>query len=205
VGGPIEGADRYYDLGVLDPIDLEVKKIEAIVYVRDTFNRRLGYELQDRQYEEMELLYQEEERAMLASPPAPTPRPAMMMWDAPPPSRRRQVVQEPVLPDLEGPLPLSFTRSGVSEFCTGRFVADVEAASPDGVDDNVDERNVKDANDAAGRAWADCPVDRSPMGPYDRDVRCWECKACLRVDIEVGLVACPRCRAISPATDVVYR
>jgi hypothetical protein len=92
-----------------------------------------------------------------------------------------------------------------SELCLGRFVFDVVAASPDGFDE-MNERRVEETNDADGRrAWVDVDIDVSPMGPYDRVVRCGGCKAGLRVHIEAGLVACPRCRSICPATDVLFR
>ena len=205
-GGPVDGGrDRQHNVGVLDQVELDMKKINAIHSVKETLNHRLGCELHDSQFEEMDRLYLEEERAItMAGASSQRQRgrpllPAMMMWDAPPPSRRSQVIKEPDPPVLGGPLPLprSFGGGGVSELCLGRFVADVAAALPNGVDDNLDERRVEETNDADGRrAWVDVEIDDSPMGPYDRLVRCEGCKAGLRVHMEAGLVACPRCRAI---------
>jgi len=44
------------------------------------------------------------------------------------------------------------------------------------------ERRVEETNDADGRrAWVDVDIDVSPMGPYDRVVRCGGCKAGLRL------------------------
>lgn len=46
------------------------------------------------------------------------------------------------------------------------------AASPDGFDE-MNERRVEETNDSDGRrAWVDVDIDVSPMGPYDRVVRC---------------------------------
>ena len=79
------------------------------------------------------------------------------------------------------------------------------AASPNGFDE-MNERRVEETNDADGRrAWVDADIDVSPMGPYDRVVRCGGRKAGLRVHTEAGLVAWPRCRAICPATDILFR
>jgi hypothetical protein len=54
----------------------------------------------------------------------------------------------------------------------------------------MNERRVEETNDSDGRrAWVDVDIDVSPMGPYDRVVRCGGCKAGLRVHTEAGLVA----------------
>ena len=198
MGGPVEGGrDRQYNVGVMDQVELDMRKINAIHSVKETLNHRLGRELHDSQIEEMDRLYQEEERAITAAGASLQRQsgrpllPAMMMWDAPPPSRRSQVIKEPNPPVLGGPLPLprSFGGGAGSELCLGRFVLDFVAASPDGFDE-MNERRVEETNDADGRrAWVDVDIDVSPMGPYDRVVRCGGRKAGLRVHTEAGLVA----------------
>jgi len=103
------------------------------------------------------------------------------------------------------------TRRGVGgafrnnpEICIGRFVD----PGPDKNDEEEkrEEINSLDYTSGASKdssAWQDVSVDDSPMGPYDKIVRCWKCRAGLRVPFDVGLVCCPRCRSISPATDLV--
>ena len=151
-------ADGRYDVGVMDPIVLETRKIDAISSVKETLNRRLGYVLDESMYGEMERKYREEEREIMAASSLrrrgimPT-LPAMMMWDAPPPSRRSQVIKEPNMPELSGPLPFPWTFSASSRGSEGGM-GNVAAASPE-----------RETNDAARRAWAGTVVDDSPMGP----------------------------------------
>ena len=73
----------------------------------------------------------------------------------------------------------------------GQIVA-VEGINPSGRTMRVTRviEGVEETNDADGRrAWVDVDIDVSPMGPYDRVVRCGGCKAGLRVHTEAGLVA----------------
>jgi hypothetical protein len=138
-------ANGQYDVGFIDPIELEMKKIDAISSVKNTLNQRLGYVLPESQYEEMERKYREEESAMMASSHRrrdirPT-LPAMMMWDAPPPSRRSQVIKEPDMPVLSGPLPFPWSFGASSRGSDGGM--DYAVRSPDGV--------VEETNDVHGR------------------------------------------------------
>ena len=124
--------------------------------------------------------------------------PKPVMWDAPPLSAASMRKREPKLDDIGEPLPLPLTfggreEGGNGEIALGKFV-DVAP------DENEDEQKREEELDSD--SWQDVSVDPSPKGSYDHVVRCWKCRAGLRVHIEVGLVACPRCRTISPATDV---
>ncbi|KAL7447587.1 hypothetical protein ACHAXS_013069 [Conticribra weissflogii] len=88
------------------------------------------------------------------------------------------------------------------EICIGKFVD----PGPDKNDEEEkrEEVNSLDYTSASkdSSTWQDVSVDDSPMGPYDKIVRCWKCRAGLRVPFDMGLVCCPRCRSISPATDI---
>ena len=91
---------------------------------------------------------------------------------------------------------------GGSELCLGRFVFDVVAASPDGFDE-MNERRVEETNDADGRrAWVDVDIDVSPMGPYDRVVRCGGCKAGWLRDRDAERYARPRTSCFGEAAQL---
>lgn len=205
VGGAIESGVTF-NVGVTDPITLEIKRIEAVSQVQDALNAKLGYNLRESgQYEEMERKYAEGEQTLASTGIKRREKkvlPTMKMWDAPPVSRQSMEKKEPPLsePGEPLPLPLSFggreegmQNGGNGEICLGKFV-DV---APNEDDDEEKREETLDTE-----SWAGVSVDHQPMGPYEQVVRCWKCRAGLKVHIEVGLVACPRCRTISPATDI---
>jgi hypothetical protein len=118
MGNPVKGGrDRQYNVGVLDQVQLNIRKIDAIVSIKETLNHSLGLELHNSEFEEMERLYLEEEQAiMMAGVSSQHPHrrpllPAMMMWDAQPPLRRSKDIQEPEPPVLGSPLPFSHSFS----------------------------------------------------------------------------------------------
>lgn len=206
VGGPIETGGTY-NVGRTDEMELEIKRIEAVSHVQEALNQKLGYDLRESgRYEEMDRMYKEGER-MLASTGLQRQRvrPSMVAWDAPPESKNAMMKKEPKLPAAGEPLPLPLAfgahedngsmqngGSGNSEICLGKFV-------DPGPDEDEDEMKREESSTGS---WNAISVDSTPMGPYDQIVRCWKCRAGLRVHLEVGLVACPRCRTISPATDI---
>lgn len=204
-GGPVETGVTY-NVGVTDPLQLEIKRIEAVSQVQDALNDKLGYNLRESgKYEEMEREYAEGKRTLATTGLERREKkvlPTMKMWDAPPVSRKSMSKKEPNLPEPGEPLPLPLSfggheegmqNGGNSEICLGKFV-DVAP------DEDEDEQKREEGLDS--ESWAGVSVDESPMGPYEQVVRCWKCRAGLKVHIEVGLVACPRCRTISPATDI---
>ena len=206
-GGPIDTGGSF-NIGETDPIQLEIKRIEAVSQVQDALNDRLGYNLRESgKYEECERLYKEGEQ-MLASTGLERRTkkvlPTMMVWDAPPVSRNTMMKKEPTLPPPGEPLPLPLSFGGhedgmqgsigTGEICLGKFV--------DTAPDEDEDEQKREETTVDNESWAEVSIDDSPMGPYDQVVRCWKCRAGLKVHIEVGLVACPRCRGISPATDI---
>lgn len=208
VGGPIQTGGTY-NIGVTDEMDLEIKRIEAVSQVQDALNDKLGYDLRESgQYEEMEREFQEGERMLATTGMARREKkvlPAMMKWEAPPVSRSSMSKKEPNLPEPGEPLPLPTSfggyeggmhNGGNSEICVGKFV------DPGPNHDEDEEKREEFSVD--NESWAGISIDATPMGPYEHVVRCWKCRAGLRVHIEVGLVACPRCRTISPTTELVY-
>jgi len=202
VGGPIQTGETY-NIGVTDEMDLEIKRIEAVSQMQDALNDRLGYNLRESgQYEEMEREFQEGERMLASTGMARREKkhlPAMMKWEAPPVSRSSMIKKEPNLPEPGEPLPLPTSfggyegemhNGGNSEICVGKFV------DPGPNHDEDEEKREEFSVD--NESWAGISIDATPMGPYEHVVRCWKCRAGLKVRIEVGLVACPRCRTIRP-------
>lgn len=201
VGGPID-TSATYNIGQTDEMELEIKRIEAVSAVQDALNERLGYNLRESgKYEEAERLYKEGERLLSSTGfgggeggRSKKLLPPMKIWDAPPISQKSMNKKEPPLPEPGEPLPMPLTfggHEGNGELQLGKFV-DV------GPDRDEDEQK----REISLETWATVPIDETTPGPYDQVVRCWKCRAGLRVHIEVGLVACPRCRSISPATDI---
>eukprot|EP00984_Skeletonema_dohrnii_P010580 scaffold4123_cov91-Skeletonema_dohrnii-CCMP3373.AAC.5 len=119
--------------------------------------------------------------------------PQVKTWDPPSDEMLRR---EPTLPPPV-PLPLSFNEEGAdsgvsnSEIAVGRFF------DPG---DNEEEKQEEDVSIAD--KWSEVTLDDSELGAYEHVVRCWKCRAGLKINIEIGLVVCPRCRSISPTTDV---
>ena len=172
--------------------------------VQDALTSRLGYNLgESGKYEEMEREFSEGERMLRSTVLERREKkllPPMMVWKAPLVSRNSMMKKEPTLPKPGEPLPLPLSFGGHEEgmqnwgngeICLGKFVD----TAPD-----EDEDELKHEVDL--ESWTGVSIDASSMGPYDQVVRCWKCRAGLKVHIEVGLVACPRCRTISPATDI---
>ena len=155
--------------------------------------------------------------------------PKVTLWEAPPKfSKERMRRMEPSLPPpSEEPLPLPLSLMGGfggdgareeglvgnhggpdsggvcmpnnGEICLGKFVD----PGPDSIDTNEKREDGSLDNISLKKSWTDLSLeDSSSLGPYDRVVRCWKCRAGLKVHMGVGLVVCPRCRTISPATDV---
>ena len=151
------------------------------------------------QYEEMDRQYKEGERMLAATGLERREKkllPIMYQWGPPAASRKSLMKKEPCLPPQSEPLemPLTFgsQESGNSGICVGKFILL-----------DADEKEEHKREEVDESKWADVSADTSSFGPYDQVVRCWKCKATLKVHIEVGLVACPRCRSVSPATDIV--
>lgn len=182
-------------LQVLTIIKLFSFRSNLILFVFFNADEKLGYNLRESgQYEKMDRQYKEGERMLAETGLERREKkllPIMHQWDPPAASRKSLMKKEPSLPQPSEPigLPLTFGESGNSGICVGKFLLNDEEEHKR---EEVDESN-----------WADVSVDSSPLGPYDQVVRCWKCKATLKVHIEVGLVACPRCRSVSPATDIV--
>ena len=91
-------------------------------------------------------------------------------------------LKEPAPPRGE-PLPLSssFIKEGADsgEIAVGRFV--------DPGDDEEEEKQEEDV--PLENKWVnEVTCDDSELGAYDHVVRCWRCKAGLKINIEIGLV-----------------
>lgn len=209
-------------MGVTDQDELEIRRIEAVSAVQDALVEKLGYDLHmpgPNSYEEMERLHKEGERMLASTGLERRERkllPSMMVWDAPPVSRKSMMRKEPRLPPVSKeplPLPPSFggydgdgiadggggissSSAGNGEICVGRFVD----TAPD-EDEDEQKRELGGDESTAGGTHGHS-IDDVPLGPYEHVVRCWKCRVGLKVHIEVGLVACPKCRTISPTTDI---
>ena len=205
VGGPVTRGGSY-NVGTTDLLQLEIKRIEAVSQVQEALNEKLGYNLMESgKYEEMARQYKEGERMLAMTGLERREKekkvvPTMMVWDAPPFSRKSLMKKEPTLPPPGKPLPLPLSFGGQEEMTNRELVVGkfVDTAP----DEDEDEQKREECTIDNESTWAEVSVDDSPMGPYDQVVRCWKCRAGLRVHIEVGLVACPRCRSISPATEL---
>ncbi|KAL7544038.1 hypothetical protein ACHAXR_013505 [Thalassiosira sp. AJA248-18] len=203
VGGPIERGATY-NIGTMDEMELEIKRIEAVSQVQDALNNRLGYNLRESgKYEEMERAFKEGEQ-MLASSRLQKKKllPTMKMWDAPPVSRKSMMKKEPSLPEPGEPLPLPLSFGGHDEGMQNGGNRELQLGKFVDPGPEQDEEEHKQEETLDSESWSEVSIDESPMGPYDQVVRCWKCRAGLKVHIEVGLVACPRCRSISPATEM---
>ncbi|KAL7522322.1 hypothetical protein ACHAWX_007013 [Stephanocyclus meneghinianus] len=196
---------RHYDIGRLDEAELYSRRVEAVHTVQENLNRRLGYNLrQSGQYEEMLRLEAEGGERLASSGYDASLRPRLMIWDVPTMSEERMSRREPMLPpppDEPLPLPEALMGSvmdgrsdGNYELCRGIFV------DPGPVTAEDDEKREEGSSTSSSKdRWANVSVEEGhlPIGPYEHI-----CRAGLRVNIGAGLVICPRCRTISPATDV---
>jgi len=193
VGGAITG--QIVPVGQMDEIELIQRKINAVHEVQD----RLQYTDLQSKKQEVERMYEEEKQMLEA---AATMRqtvektgPRLKTWD--PPSDEMLKI-EPTLPPPE-PLPLSFieegTGSGVtknnSQIAIGKFV-----------DPGEDEEEKLEEDVSIANMFSEVILDDTELGAYEHVVRCWKCRAGLKINIGIGLVVCPRCRSISPTTDV---
>mmetsp|Transcript_2633 Transcript_2633/g.5754 ORF Transcript_2633/g.5754 Transcript_2633/m.5754 type:complete len:335 (-) Transcript_2633:328-1332(-) len=204
VGGPIETGGNY-DVGVTDEVELQIRRIDAFYSVQEALKDKLGYDLTG-QKEQMEREFKEGEEMLASTGLGRTEKnilPAMMMWEAPPVYEESMMKKEPAMPELGEPmcLPMSFgceegiQNAGNSEICLGKFV--------DPGPDREEDEQKREEDTVGNESWDDkVSVDSAPMGPDEHVVRCWKCRAGLKVHIEVGLVACPRCKTVSPATEI---
>mmetsp|Transcript_18735 Transcript_18735/g.26693 ORF Transcript_18735/g.26693 Transcript_18735/m.26693 type:complete len:334 (+) Transcript_18735:212-1213(+) len=190
VGGAITG--RVVPVGELDEIELIEKKINAVHKVQ----ARLQYSDLQSKTREVERMYEEEKRMLEAATMGQTeqkPGPRLKTWD--PPSDEMLRI-EPTLPPPE-PLPSSFIEEGMDSGVTNSQIAVGKFFDPGEDEEEKQEEDVSIAN-----KYSEVTLDDSELGAYEHVVRCWKCRAGLKINIEIGLVACPRCRSISPTTDV---
>lgn len=223
VGGGVRNNNNY-PIGQTDEVELYSRRINAVHQVQEALNNRLGFDLRaSGQYEEMERSYKEGERVL--SRRKEKIKPNIMVWGMPKLTEARMKKKEPMLPPPpEEPLPLpnsllggmmmscgnvdgSDNTGGLDdreslqhngEICIGKFVD----PGPDKNDEEEKREEELSISQSSRESWANVTVDETPMGSYDRVVRCFKCRAGLRVHMDVGLVVCPRCQTISPASDV---
>jgi hypothetical protein len=114
--------------------------------------------------------------------------PRVKIWEAP---SDELLWKEPVLPPPTEPLPLpqSFFEEGLDDGIGG--ICEIAVGRLVDQGDDEEEKLEEDVSVADGPR----------LGPYDHVVQCWECREALRINIEVGLVVCPRCRTICPTTN----
>lgn len=190
VGGAITG--RVVPVGELDEIELIEKKINAVHKVQ----ARLQFSDLQSKKQEVERMYEEEKRMLEAATMGQTAEkagPRLKTWD--PPSDEMLRI-EPTLPPPE-PLPLSLIEEGMDSGVTNSQIAVGKLFDPGEDEEEKQEEDVSIAN-----KYSEVTLDDSELGAYEHVVRCWKCRAGLKINIEIGLVACPRCRSISPTTDV---
>lgn len=193
VGGQNTG--RIFPVGQMNDIELIQRKINAVHLIQG----KLKYDIQSKK-EEMERMYEKEKRMLEATRSEQNTEmlaPRVKTWDPPSDELLRK---EPALPPPGGeplPLPSSFIEEGTdnrgsnSEIAVGRLVDPCE-----------DEEEKQEEDISLENKMAEATCDDSESGAYDHFVRCWKCRAGLKINIEIGLVVCPRCRSISPTTDV---
>ena len=177
------------DIGTVDEIAIYSRRVEAIHLVQENLRRRTSLSFDREEMEEMQRREQEEERQLNK---LPVLRPERMVWNVPEEGDWGRT-ERFVPPPTEEPLPLPPSLTTVDEnakthqLCMGIYV------------DAGDEEEYKQDS-----GWESVSIDESPMGPDDHVVRCYDCRAGLRVHVSTGLVICPRCRKISPAADIVF-
>jgi len=190
VGGPITG--QIVPVGQIDEIELIQRKINAVHEVQGRLKFR---DLQSKK-QEVERMYEKEKRMLEGTRSEQSTErsgPQVKTWDPPSDEMLRR---EPTLPP-PGPLPLSFNEEGAdsgvsnSEIAVGKFF-----------DPGDDEEEKQEEDVSIADKWSEVTLDDSELGAYEHVVRCWKCRAGLKINIEIGLVVCPRCRSISPTTDV---
>ncbi|KAL7513593.1 hypothetical protein ACHAXN_010851 [Cyclotella atomus] len=173
------------NIGQVDEAEIYSRRVEAVHLLQENLLRRIGRNVDRVDLDRMQHQEEEGERTLHE---LQLSRPSVMEWPIPtnPGIRRREPFLPPP-PDEPLPLPDSFTRiDGDYELCIGIFV--------DGGDD--EECKMESS-------WSNVSIDDSPLGENEHVVRCYKCRAGLRVPMSAGLVICPRCRDISPAADVV--
>ena len=201
VGGQRTG--QIYPVGQMDEIELIEKKINAVHKIQETLNKRLSYNLQFRKQEVERIL--EEEQRMLESTRLDQITKSMLapkvkMWDAPSDDLLRK---EPTLPSPIEPLPHPSSQFFMEEGLENREIALGKLVDPgEGGEDGDDEEEKQEEDVSIENRWAGISLDDVTLGAYDHVVRCWKCRAGLKINMEIGLVVCPRCRSISPTTDV---
>ena len=202
VGGQRTG--RIYPVGQMDEIELIEKKINAVHKIQETLNKRLSYNLQSRK-QEVERIQHEEEQRMLESSRLDQITKSMLVpkvktWDAPSDDLLRK---EPTLPSPIEPLPHPSSQFFMEEGLENREIALGKLVDPgEGEEYDNDEEEKQEEDASIENRWAGISLDDATLGAYDHVVRCWKCRAGLKINMEIGLVVCPRCRSISPTTDV---
>jgi hypothetical protein len=126
-----------------------------------------------------------------------------MVWDVSEDSDR-MLKREPMMPpppDELLPLPESQLRipDASNELVMGVFV-DPGPSSVDDEDEKREEGSLFSSNARSASMLMDDA--QTSKGPNDHVVRCYRCRAGLKVDINAGLVICPCCRNIGPAADM---
>jgi hypothetical protein len=201
VGGQRTG--QIYPVGQMDEIELIEKKINAVHKIQETLNKRLSYNLQSRKLE-VERIHEEEQR-MLESTRLDQITKSMLVpkvktWDAPSDDLLRK---EPTLPSPIQPLPHPSSQFCIEEGLENHEIALGKLVDPgEGEEDDNDEEEKQEEDASIENRWAGISLDDATLGAYDHVVRCWKCRAGLKINMEIGLVVCPRCRSISPTTDV---
>ena len=201
VGGQRTG--QIYPVGQMDEIELIEKKINAVHKIQETLNKRLSYNLQSRK-QEVERIHEEEQR-MLESTRLDQITKSMLVpkvktWDAPSDDLLRK---EPTLPSPIEPLPHPSSQFCIEEGLENHEIALGKLVDPgEGEEDDNDEEEKQEEDASIENRWAGLSLDDATLGAYDHVVRCWKCRAGLKINMEIGLVVCPRCRSISPTTDV---
>ena len=185
------------DIGTVDEIAIYSHRVDAIHLIQENLRRRrtlsspLLQSLERKDMEAMQRIEQEGERQMNE---LPVLRPERMVWNVPEEGRDWGRTERFVPPPTEEPLPLPPCLTTIDEnmknhhLCMGIYV-----------DSGEEEEYKRDS----GWGSSSISMDTSPMGPEEHVVRCYECRAGLRVHVSTGLVVCPRCRKISPAAEVV--
>jgi len=193
-----------FNIGHVDEGLIYARRVESVHSVQDDLERRIGRNLREGgDFDEMVHREKEGEERLATLGEEGELRPQIMVWDVPE-DLDRMLRREPMMPpppDEPLPLPESLMRvpDASSELVTGVFVD----PGPSSMDDE-DEKREEGSLFSSNARWANMPMDdaQTSMGPNDHVVRCYRCRAGLKVDMNAGLVICPRCRNIGPAADV---
>jgi hypothetical protein len=171
------------NIGQVDEAFIYTRRVDAVHSIQTALHERLGRSIDRTEYTDMQRVEEEGEEQLTA---LQVLRPSVMEWAVPPDPQI--VKREKFLPPpSEEVLALPDSLLAIDtehELCRGIVVT-------------VGDENGRE------ESWKDVSVDQTPLCENEMIVQCYKCRSGLKVHVNTGLVICPRCRNISPASDVI--